>query len=68
MIQKFGDGYESLPMTKRGPGSKFMASFESAKRNFRGSSNDNTSEIGPLILDVVSPLYDDDEMAVKLPK
>jgi hypothetical protein len=66
MIEKFGDDYQSIPMTRRGPGSKFMTSFESAKRNFRGTTHDNAAEVGPLNMDVVSPLYDEDEMAVKV--
>ena len=66
MIEKFGDDYQSIPVMRRGPGSKFMTSFESAKRNFRGTTHDKAAEVGPLNMNVVSPLYDEDEMAVKV--
>jgi hypothetical protein len=67
MTQKFGTAYTSLDMKKRGPGSLFMNSFESEKRNFGSTGNDRALEIGPIEMEVpYSIFYDDDEQFVKL--
>lgn len=34
MSREFGDAYTSLSIKRRGPGSKFMRSFEHAKKSF----------------------------------
>ncbi|CAM1501732.1 Fc.00g037160.m01.CDS01 [Cosmosporella sp. VM-42] len=46
MTKRFGSAYNSVPRNSRGPGSKFMHAFESAKRNFDGS--DEVFEIYPI--------------------
>lgn len=67
MTQKFGAAYTAVSMTKRGPGSLFMDSFESAKRNFGSVGSDRPFEISPIAMGIPwSPLYDDDEEFVKL--
>ena len=70
MTETFGDAYESVPFERRGPGSRFMESFNSAKRNFTGiSQSNNTIEVGPLTMKVDSSThYDEDERAVLLNK
>lgn len=66
--QTFGDKYTSVPISKRGPESKFHASFESAKRNFSGLEKSQRGyEIGPIKMDWYDESnYDDDELAVKI--
>lgn len=69
MEAKFGEAYISLDAKKRGPGSLFMQSFESHKRNFGDRSDErDVFEIGPiqLDLDVASIKYDEDEQVVKV--
>ncbi|EZF96900.1 hypothetical protein H113_03002 [Trichophyton rubrum MR1459] len=69
MQETFGEEYTSVPMRLRGPGSRFMNSFESAKRNFGGPNDDRGVEVGPIRMDVgPSVHYDDDELVVKLSK
>lgn len=65
----FGAAYTSLDPTKRGPGSLFMETFESCKRNFSDDEHEQAMfEIGPisLNLDVPSMKYDEYEEFVKL--
>lgn len=69
MEAKFGSSYTSLDIKKRGPGSAFMQSFESQKKNFGDKDNDrDVFEVGPIImeLDVPSIKYDEDENTVKV--
>ncbi|KAK5076168.1 hypothetical protein LTS08_002678 [Lithohypha guttulata] len=69
MEAKFGEAYIALDAKKRGPGSLFMQSFESHKRNFGDRSDErDVFEIGPiqLDLDVASIKYDEDEQVVKV--
>ncbi|KAK2733112.1 hypothetical protein FQN57_002304 [Myotisia sp. PD_48] len=69
MTETFGDDFTSVPMRLRGPGSRFMNSFESAKRNFGGSNDDRGVEVGPIRMDAgASVHYDDDDLVVKLSK
>jgi len=69
MTQQFGTAYTSLPITKRGPGSRFMEAFESAKRNFGWAAAGKPMEIGPIAMELGhSRFYDDDEQTVKLSK
>ena len=39
MKTRYGDHYNSLPETKRGPGSPFMKEFETLRNNFNGSDH-----------------------------
>lgn len=67
MTEKFGTAYTALEMKKRGPGSLFMDSFESAKRNFGSVGSNRPFEIGPIAMELPwSPLYDEEEEFVKL--
>lgn len=71
MEKKFGAAYTSLDVKKRGPGSLFMQSFESQKRNFGDKDDDrDTYEIGPISMDleVDSIKYDEDDAVVKVSK
>lgn len=45
MIDRFGKALSSLPMTKTGPGSKFMEEFETIKRDFDDKDPSKTFEI-----------------------
>ena len=67
MITTFGNAYTKLDIRRRGPGSRFMDSFESAKRNFGWSSDDMAIEIGPIDMEIPNTSqYDDFEQLVKL--
>lgn len=69
MENKFGAAYTTLDIKKRGPGSAFMQSFESQKKNFGDKDNDrDVFEIGPIMMDLEVPSikYDEDENSVKL--
>lgn len=64
----FGSSFDELPFSQKGPGSKFMTSFETYKRSF-GLSDDrgDTREIGPIRLDLPdSEHFDEDERLVIL--
>lgn len=67
----FGEAYTELNPKKKGPGSTFMESFEAAKRRF-GDSDDAQSyfEIAEIDMELTktSPLYDEDEQCVKIPR
>ncbi|WAO91176.1 Actin-like ATPase domain-containing protein [Fusarium falciforme] len=66
MKRRFGDAYKSVPLGQKGPGSKFMTAFESAKRRFSGS--EDIFEIYPINLAVAqSELYDKSNMTILLP-
>jgi hypothetical protein len=67
MTTTFGKAYTKLDNRKRGPGSRFMDSFESAKRNFGWSSDDMPIEIGPIDMEIPNTSqYDDFDQLVKL--
>ena len=67
MVANFGDAFTSVPMSKRGPGSRFMDAFESAKRNFDNSTARRKIKIWPIVMDVAdSTYYDKDEATVYL--
>ena len=46
MTDRFGEAYTSISETHRGPGSKFMADFESVKKDFGAGGNDCEDRIG----------------------
>jgi hypothetical protein len=60
--------FDTLPFSKKGPGSKFMISFETAKRDFgRNDDDDDIRELTDLKLDIPdSEFYDEEEQLVKL--
>jgi len=69
MCRKFGSKFEDgVKFEKKGPGSKFMKEFESAKRDF-GHSNDPAQEFEvSLVIPGASDsrYYDTDESLVKI--
>ncbi len=69
MDRRFGAAFRAVPAKRKGPGSRFMNSFETAKREF-GYSEDEDIEIGPLRMDGVtdSDCYDATEAMVILSK
>lgn len=64
----FGSSFDDLPFAQKGPGSNFMASFETYKKSFGLSDDKYTREIGPIRLSLLleSEHYDEDERLVKL--
>lgn len=69
MNHRFGYSFAKLELRRRGPGSRFMDSFESAKRNFSPNDDpDKIYEIGPLRMDDVaeSDQYDPEEGLIRL--
>jgi hypothetical protein len=63
----FGSSFDDLPFSQKGPGSKFMVSFETYKKSFGLSDDRDIREIGPIKLDLPnSEHYDEDERLVIL--
>jgi len=68
MHERFGRAFDDIEMRRKGPGSRFMTSWENVKRGF-GTQNDmQIKEIGPLNLKGVesSRFYDEEESMVRL--
>ncbi|KAF7862563.1 hypothetical protein EAF04_007436 [Stromatinia cepivora] len=68
LSERFGDAFDAIPPTRKGPGSKFMNAWEWLKKDF-GNDMENPSmlELGPLYLNLPnSHLYDNDENVVYL--
>ena len=55
LTRRFGAHFTSLPLSKRGPGSKFMKDFEYIKNDFDGTNYQSTS-----IQLIMRTLEDDD--------
>lgn len=69
MEKRFGSSFINIPFENKGPGSRFMRSFETFKRDFGDSDDDGVKEIGPINLGLEdSDDYDSDERMVKLTK
>jgi hypothetical protein len=68
LSRRFGAPFDTLPFSKKGPGSKFMISFETVKRDFgRNDDDDDIRELTDLKLDIPdSEFYDEEEQVVKL--
>lgn len=68
LSRRFGAPFDNLPFSKKGPGSKFMISFETHKRDFgRHDDDDGIRELNDLKLDIPdSEFYDEEEQVVKL--
>jgi len=67
LSKRFGSSFDNLSYSMKGPGSKFMASFESGKKSFGSNDNKTTLDIGPIRLDVPnSEHYDKNERMVIL--
>ncbi|RHZ47431.1 Hsp70 family protein [Aspergillus thermomutatus] len=68
MSQRFGEAFDNLPMRMKGPGSQFMKAFESIKRDFGYSDEENVFEL-PLnmkLTDARPQYFNDDERLVLL--
>lgn len=69
MENRFGSSFVNVPFENKGPGSRFMQSFEIFKRDFGYSDDDTVKELGPINLRLEdSEYYDSDERMVKLTK
>jgi hypothetical protein len=68
MRQRFGKAFEDIEMRRKGPGSRFMKSWESVKRGFPAPSDTLVKEIGPLNMKGTwsSAIYDGEEGMVRL--
>jgi hypothetical protein len=67
MSKRFGKNFEDLPLSQKGPGSRFMTSFETQKKSFGLSDDREDREIGPIRLDIPgSEYFDEDERLVIL--
>jgi hypothetical protein len=68
MHERFGRAFDDIDMRRKGPGSRFMTSWESVKRGFGGQNDTQVKEIGPLNLKGIenSPFYDEEESMVRL--
>jgi hypothetical protein len=67
LLKWFGSSFDDLSFSQKGPGSRFMASFETYKRSFGLSDDRDAREIGPIRLDLPnSEHYDEDERLVTL--
>lgn len=63
----FGTSFDDLPPSQKGPGSRFMLSFETFKKSFGLGDDRENLEIGPIRLDIPdSDRYDEDERLVIL--
>jgi hypothetical protein len=68
MENRFGRAFEALKMTTKGPGSRFMNTWESVKRSFTQTDDGIIYEIGPLRMEGTrdSAFYDEEEAMAKL--
>lgn len=66
MTDRFGEAYTSISETHRGPGSKFMAEFESAKKDFGAGGNDFEDRVALTMDSPKSEYYDSDDRSVIL--
>jgi hypothetical protein len=68
LSKRFGSAFGAVPWALKGPGSKFMACFESIKRDFGLKDDHEERELGPINLVGVenSKFYDEEERLIKL--
>ena len=68
MHDRFGKSFLEIDLRRKGPGSRFMNSFEHVKRSFGKNGPQQTKEIGPLNMSGVedSDFYDEEDSLVKL--
>jgi len=58
---RFKEAFDNVPVAQKGPGSKFMACFESLKRDFVYNDDRGMRELSPLNLKIPSSDYYDEE-------
>lgn len=66
MSERFGEAFDKLPMKRKGPGSEFMRRFETLKRDFGVSDEQDVHEL-PLNMTLDNPdpkYFDEDERMV----
>ncbi|KAL3430242.1 hypothetical protein BDV09DRAFT_202347 [Aspergillus tetrazonus] len=66
MSERFGEAFDKLPMKRKGPGSEFMRRFETLKRDFGVSDEQDVHEL-PLNMTLDNPdpkYFDGDERMV----
>ncbi|MCJ1265191.1 hypothetical protein MMC22_005066 [Lobaria immixta] len=69
MSRRFGSSFNDLPFEAKGPGSRFMKSFEGIKGDIGYSDDETVKEIGPINLRLEdSEYYDSDYRMVRLTK
>ncbi|KAK3670596.1 hypothetical protein LTR78_009564 [Recurvomyces mirabilis] len=68
MQTRFGRAFDEIEMRRKGPGSRFMESWERVKRSFVEPEDHRVREVGPLRMKNVSSsqYYDEDESMVHL--
>ncbi|CZR67409.1 related to hsp70 protein [Phialocephala subalpina] len=67
LSKRFGSSFDNIAFAQKGPGSRFMISFEKHKRDFGRNDDRDILEIGPIRLEVPdSEHYDEVERMVKL--
>lgn len=67
LSRRFRSSFDDLAFAQKGPGSRFMISFEKYKRDFGLSDDRDIREIGPIRLEVPdSEHYDEEERMVRL--
>ncbi|KFZ02938.1 hypothetical protein V502_11372 [Pseudogymnoascus sp. VKM F-4520 (FW-2644)] len=67
LSERFGSAFDNLPFGVKGPGGRFMSSFEMLKRDFGLTDNSDDRDLGPINLDVPeSEYYDPEDSIVKL--
>jgi len=68
MQSRFGKAFNEIEMRRKGPGSRFMESWERIKRAFVEPEDQRIREVGPLRMKNVSSsqYYDEDESMVHL--
>jgi hypothetical protein len=66
MTDRFGKAYTSISESDRGPGSRFMDTFESAKKDFGSTPYDGEGQVYLKMEVADSEYYDSDERRVLL--
>lgn len=61
MSRRFGRAFENLDQKVKGPGSRFMRSFEDVKCDFGASTSTELKEISPFVMNVEDSEYYDSE-------
>ncbi|CAG8949948.1 hypothetical protein HYFRA_00004279 [Hymenoscyphus fraxineus] len=67
LSERFGSSFDDVPFLQKGPGSRFMLSFEKCKKDFGSTDDREILEIGPIKLEIPdSDHYDADDRSVLL--
>ncbi|TVY82086.1 Heat shock 70 kDa protein 12A [Lachnellula suecica] len=67
LSERFGQSFDDLSFSQKGPGSRLMTYFEGCKRDFGLNDDQDVQTIGPIRLDVPdSEYYEEDERLINL--